>query len=154
MFEITHLESIFLLRRNQEVDLHKQELKTVPDCIFKILQILFLKCFFFRRFFHIFTIANELTGFSISRLANMDDFFKRHCVKSLQIRIYLWSVFSCIWTEYGEIWSLRIQSEYWKIRTRNNSVFGHFSRSEGVYLTLPARIISVKLKSGACYITG
>ena len=25
---------------------------------------------------------------------------------------------------------LRIQSEYRKIRTRNNSVFGHFSRSE------------------------
>ena len=27
--------------------------------------------------------------------------------------------------------SLRIQSECGKIRTRNNSVFGHFSRSEG-----------------------
>ena len=26
--------------------------------------------------------------------------------------------------------NLRIQSEYRKIRTRNNSVFGHFSRSE------------------------
>ena len=26
--------------------------------------------------------------------------------------------------------SVRIQSEYWKIRTRNNSVFGHFSRSD------------------------
>ena len=35
LFEITHLESIFLLRRNQEVDLLKQELKTVPDWIFK-----------------------------------------------------------------------------------------------------------------------
>ena len=39
-----------------------------------------------------------------------------HCVKSVQIRSYFWSVFSCI------------QSEYRKIRTRNNSVFGHFSR--------------------------
>ena len=29
--EITHLELIFLLRRNQEVDLHKWGLKTVPD---------------------------------------------------------------------------------------------------------------------------
>ena len=67
------------------------------------MQILFLKCFFFSRFFQIFTIANELTGFSISRLANMEDFFKRHCVKSVQIRIYFWSAFSCIWTEYGEI---------------------------------------------------
>ena len=154
MFEITHLESIFLLRRNQEVDLHKQELKTVPDCIFKILQILFLKCFFFRRFFHIFTIANELTGFSISRLADMEDFFKRHGVKSVQIRIYFWSVFSCIWTEYGEIWSLHIQSEYRKIRTRNNSIFGPFWRSEGVHMTLPPHNFSVKLKSGAFYITG
>ena len=83
-------------------------------------------------FSHIFTIANELTVFSISRLANMEDFFKGHCVKSVQIWIYFWSVFSCIWTEYGEIWSLRIQSEYRKMWTRNNSVFGHFSRSEGV----------------------
>ena len=39
------------------------------------------------------------------------------CVKSVQIRNYFWSVFSSIRTEYGEI------------RTRNNSVFGHFSRS-------------------------
>ena len=35
---------------------------------------------------------------------------KAHCVKSVQIRSYFWSVFSCI-------------------RTRNNSVFGHFLRS-------------------------
>ena len=40
-----------------------------------------------------------------------------YCVKSVQIWSYFWSVFSCI------------QSEYRKIRTRNNSVFGHFSRS-------------------------
>ena len=25
-----------------------------------------------------------------------------HCVKSVQIRSYFWSVFSRIWTEYGE----------------------------------------------------
>ena len=37
-------------------------------------------------------------------------------MKSVQIRIYFWSVFPYI------------QSEYSKIRTRNNSVFGHFSR--------------------------
>ena len=35
------------------------------------------------------------------------------CVKSVQMRNYFWSVFSCIWTEYGP---------------GNNSVFGHFSR--------------------------
>ena len=37
--------------------------------------------------------------------------------KSVQIRIYFWSVFSCI------------RSEYRKIRTTNNSAFGHFPRS-------------------------
>ena len=42
--------------------------------------------------------------------------FRRHCVKSIQIRSFFWSVYFCI------------QSEYRKIRTRNNSVFGHFSR--------------------------
>ena len=119
------------------------------------MQILFLKCFFLRCFFfHIFTTANEITGFSIRRLANMLAFFKRHCVKSVQIRIYFWLVFSCIWTEYGEIWSLRIQSEYRKIRTRNNSIFGQFSPSEGVHLKLPPPIFSVKLKCGACNVTG
>ena len=40
-----------------------------------------------------------------------------HCGKFVQIWSYFWSVFSCI------------QSEYRKIRTRKNSVFGHFSRS-------------------------
>ena len=40
-----------------------------------------------------------------------------HFVKSVQIRSYFWSVFCCIRTESR------------KIRTRNNSVFGHFSRS-------------------------
>ena len=38
-------------------------------------------------------------------------------VKSVQIRSYSWSVFSCI------------RTEFWKIPIRNISVFGHFSRS-------------------------
>ena len=51
-------------------------------------------------------------------------------MKSIQIRSYFWSVFSCIRIEYGDLrGNLRIQSEYRKIRTRNNSVFGHFSCS-------------------------
>ena len=41
-----------------------------------------------------------------------------HGVKSVRIRSYFWSLFSCI------------QSEYRKIRTRNNSVFGNFSCSD------------------------
>ena len=40
-----------------------------------------------------------------------------HRVKSVQIRMFFWSLFSCI------------QSEYRKIRIRKNSLFGHFSRS-------------------------
>ena len=51
-------------------------------------------------------------------------------MKSVQIRRFFWSVFSCVRTElliYGV--NLRIQSEYRKIRTRKTSVFGHFSRS-------------------------
>ena len=41
----------------------------------------------------------------------------QRCVKSVQIRSFFWSVFSCIRTEYR------------KIRTRKNSIFGYFSRS-------------------------
>ena len=52
-------------------------------------------------------------------------------MKSVQIRSYFWFMFSCIWSEYGDLRaSLHIQSEYRKVRTRNNSVFGHFSRSD------------------------
>ena len=42
-------------------------------------------------------------------------------MKSVQMRSLSWSVFSRIWTEYRE--------KCRKIRTRKNSVFGHFSRS-------------------------
>ena len=43
--------------------------------------------------------------------------FNIHCVKSVQIRSFFWSVFPCIRTEYR------------KLRTRKNSAYGHFSRS-------------------------
>ena len=49
------------------------------------------------------------------------------CVKSVQIRSYFWPVFGRNTEIYSVI--LRIQSDYWKIRTRSNSVFGHLSRS-------------------------
>ena len=51
---------------------------------------------------------------------------KLHCVKRVHIRGYFWSVFSCILI-YSV--NLRIQSKDRKTRTRNNSVFGHFSRN-------------------------
>ena len=54
-----------------------------------------------------------------------------HYVKSVQIRSYFWSVFSFVRTEYGIYGvSHRIQSEYKKIGTRNNCVFGQFSSSD------------------------
>ena len=45
---------------------------------------------------------------------------------------FFWSVFPCIRTKYGDLqskspYSVRILTR--KIRTRKNSVFGHFSRS-------------------------
>ena len=47
-----------------------------------------------------------------------------HCVKSVQIRSFFWSVF------------FHIQAKYGKIRTRKNSVFGHFSCGVGVYVSI------------------
>ena len=61
-----------------------------------------------------------------SEIVTKFHFLSLLCVKSGQIRSSFWSVFSRIWTEYGEI---HIQSEWEKIRTRKNSVSGHFSRS-------------------------
>ena len=51
------------------------------------------------------------------RTVSFENPFYLHCVKSVQIRSYFWSVFSCI------------RAKYRKKRTRNNSVYGHFSRS-------------------------
>ena len=54
----------------------------------------------------------------------------KHCVKRVHIRSYFgrhFHAFRLNTERYGV--SLRIQSEYRKMRTRNNSVFGHFSRS-------------------------
>ena len=55
--------------------------------------------------------------------------YSLHWVKMVQIRSFFWSVFSCI------------QSEHRKIRTRKNSVFGHFSRSVQVSKILSEVII-------------
>ena len=53
-----------------------------------------------------------------------------HCVKSVQTRSLFLSLFSRVGTDYKDL--LRkspYSAEYGKIRTRENSVFGHFSRS-------------------------
>ena len=54
-----------------------------------------------------------------------------HCLKSVQVWSFFWSVFSCNWTEYGEIRS--IQCECGKIQTSKNPVLGNFSRSVWYY---------------------
>ena len=62
-------------------------------------------------------IKSPLNIFHLSNIFLCMIFGALHCVKSVQIQSFFWSVFSCIWTEYR------------KIRTRKNSVFGHFSGS-------------------------
>ena len=60
----------------------------------------------------------------------------RHCVKSVQIRSFFWSVFSCI------------QNKYRKIRTKKNSVFGHLSRSAFVFkIHTTASCLAMKIHS-------
>ena len=54
-----------------------------------------------------------------------------HCVKSVQIRNFFWSIFFCIWTEYGDLlckypYSVRIQENM----DQKNFIFGYFSGSE------------------------
>ena len=58
---------------------------------------------------------------SVDCIHNKSNFYS---VKSAQIRSFFWSVLS-----RNLYLSLRIQSECGKVRTRKNSVFGHFSRS-------------------------
>ena len=47
-----------------------------------------------------------------------------NCVKSVQLQSFFWSIFSSIRTEYR------------KIRTRKNSVFGHYSRSVEMFYSI------------------
>ena len=61
----------------------------------------------------LFATGRTIFGCSLINLNEQ----KWYYMKNVQIRSYFWSVFS------------RIQSECGKIRTRNNSVFGHFLRS-------------------------
>ena len=107
----------------------------VPGTIKHSHQILFaIKCITPSSTKVFFTITSWTSGSSVKSVAGTtlseiipgtDDlcdlllfFFSRHCVKSVRIWSYLWSVFSCIQYKYRKLW------------TRNNSVFGHFSRSD------------------------
>ena len=46
-----------------------------------------------------FGVANKANNLFL--LGN-DETLPKHCVKSIQLRSFSWSVFSQIWTEYGE----------------------------------------------------
>ena len=72
LFGIIHLESIFRLKRNQVCI--SRNWKLSQSKIWSKDAGLFLKIsFFFSCFSHFFAIAVQLTGFSISRLANLED---------------------------------------------------------------------------------
>ena len=60
----------------------------------------------------------------------IESFFKKSKKASIiPVNKKCYKQFSPIWTEYGDLLvNLRIQSEYGKIRTRETSVFEHFSR--------------------------
>ena len=62
------------------------------------------------------TLHSNLSFFNIHQIISIRS-WNLHCVKNIKIRSYFWTVFS---------W---IQTEYRKIRTRNKSAFGYFSRS-------------------------
>ena len=63
-------------------------------------------------------------------------FANKHCVKSVQTRVFFWSVFSRIRTEYGEIRSISPHS----IRMRENTdqkklcIWTHFTQGNLTYL--------------------
>ena len=85
LFGIIHLESMFRLRRNQ-ICTSRNGKSSQREILSKDAG-LFIKIFFFSRCFsHIFAIANQLAGFSISSLASVEDFFN----------VYIFFIFSYI----------------------------------------------------------
>ena len=52
-------------------------------------------------------------------------FYWLHCVKSVQIRSFFWPAFSCIQTEYGDLWkcSVRVQENVYQKKLRMWTLF-------------------------------
>ena len=69
-------------------------------------------------------VRNSLNRITFASCKNIPSTAKSHCVKSVRIQSYFWSVFSCIRTEYGDL--RRFQSEYRKIRTRKTPYLNNF----------------------------
>ena len=100
MFGITHLEPTIYLRRNQLVDCTSKNWKLYQSQILSKDAYTFLKIsFFFRCYSHFFAIANQLPGFSISKLANVGDFFNVNiffkCKLNINVSINDHSLYLC-----------------------------------------------------------
>ena len=69
----------------------------------------------------------KITNYCINyvNMIHLDHEFSRriHCVKSVQIRSFFWSLFFCIRTEYGEI-SERENTEYLSVFSPNAGKYG------------------------------
>ena len=61
----------------------------------------------------------------------------RHCVKSVQMESFFWSVFSSIWTEYGDL----IRKSPYSLRILENTDQKMFVR----VMTLFTKCVSLKL---------
>ena len=75
----------------------------------------FSRIWYFNDCFKFSTLGSTSQYGNLSQAMHLHYTWLSHYVKSVQIRSYFWSVFSCIWT-------------------RNNSVFGHFLCSETCHL--------------------
>ena len=82
--------------------------------LFSFLIFFLIFCFFKKKQLYAYNMLSSLSNFTLNMLTD-------HCLKSVQIRSLFWSVFSCIRTEYR------------KIQTRKNSVFGNFPCSGYAY---------------------
>ena len=122
---LTHWWRMFLSYRNRSIDLQRKsmnwflydrDLRHKSKDSTKLLWLIVLMNTSSRSqiFFKISVLKNftEISQNTSGRLLLYENGYRQ---KSIQIRSYFWSVFSCIWIEYR------------KIRIRNNSVFGHFS---------------------------
>ena len=119
-------------------------------------QNLFLKMFF--KLFHLwltqflfyifphcstFFFINEIfKGILFLMVQNYYVIRSQHRVKSVQIRSYFWSVFSCIWTEYRKIWS-RKKPRIWTLFTQCNQTF-----MIRMYLFFQTAFYNLRTKSG------
>ena len=87
-----------------------------------------------RKILGIFSYCFGLSSVQISYLQDHKQFSWKgpcsHCVKSVQIRSFFWSVLSPIWTEHPDLFHKSPYLVQMRGNTdQTNSIFGHFSRS-------------------------